>query len=191
MFKSWLRRLDFTRRYLGSPPWDTGITPPEVLDYLKETEPGAALDLGCGTGTNLLTLAKHGWQVSGVDFAPQPVLKARRRLAEAGIDGEVRLGDILTQDYPASYFDLVLDIGCLHAITPDLRVHYYHNLQRWLKPGGDYLLYAFLPHDEQRPGRCLEAADLAQLNSMLSLVKRTDGVDRGGLPSGWFRFQKA
>lgn len=48
-------------------PWDTDITPPEVMEFIETVTPGRALDLGCGTGTNAITLANHGWDVIRVD----------------------------------------------------------------------------------------------------------------------------
>ncbi|MEW6615857.1 MAG: methyltransferase domain-containing protein [Thermodesulfobacteriota bacterium] len=66
-----LSSLMFMWRYFrGQTPWDTNITPPEVMEFIQKTSPGRALDLGCGTGTNGITLARHGWKVTGVDFAP-------------------------------------------------------------------------------------------------------------------------
>ncbi|MCK7512216.1 MAG: methyltransferase domain-containing protein [Desulfobacterales bacterium] len=73
------------RYWRGNTPWDTNITPPEVMEFIAETPPGRALDLGCGTGTNAIALARHGWQATGVDFAPKAVHKARAaRLKPAG-----------------------------------------------------------------------------------------------------------
>ena len=47
-----MRRIFFELRYLlGDVPWDTGVSPPELLDFLDRHPPGRALDLGCGTGT--------------------------------------------------------------------------------------------------------------------------------------------
>ena len=65
------RRIYFNLLYLFTrPPWDTGVSPPELYDFIENHEPGRAIDIGCGTGTNVITLAQAGWQVTGVDFAP-------------------------------------------------------------------------------------------------------------------------
>jgi 2-polyprenyl-3-methyl-5-hydroxy-6-metoxy-1,4-benzoquinol methylase len=71
------RWIHFNLRYLGQPPWDTGVSPPELIKYLQRAAPGKALDVGCGTGTNLLTMASFGWTVVGIDLAWISVLKAR------------------------------------------------------------------------------------------------------------------
>jgi ubiquinone/menaquinone biosynthesis C-methylase UbiE len=46
--------------------------------------PGAALDIGCGTGDSAIYLAQHGWRATGTDF----VDKARAEAAakQAGVD---------------------------------------------------------------------------------------------------------
>jgi methylase of polypeptide subunit release factors len=63
------RKLFFNLWYFRDPPWDTGISPPELIDFINSNPPGKALDIGCGTGTNAIRLAKEGWRVTGVDFA--------------------------------------------------------------------------------------------------------------------------
>ena len=63
------RRRMFVQRYDAQDvPWDTGITPPEIVRVVQELAPGSALNLGCGTGTNVRYLLEHGWQADGIDF---------------------------------------------------------------------------------------------------------------------------
>ena len=82
------------------PPWETGIAPP-ILEALVADEsitPGRAIDLGCGTGTNALFLAKHGWEVQGIDFAAPAIRTAQRKRSKAPADVaarvEFRTGDV-------------------------------------------------------------------------------------------------
>ena len=77
------RQLLFKTFYrLGFVPWD-GHPLPKSLQDLVEGEnalaAGTALDIGCGTGDNSIYLAKHGWQVTGVDFVAKAVDKARAK----------------------------------------------------------------------------------------------------------------
>ena len=70
----------FERAYRrGRAPWDTGVTPPEVVEEVSAMQPGRALDVGCGTGTNVLWLAQHGWTAIGVDRSATAIESARRK----------------------------------------------------------------------------------------------------------------
>ena len=83
-----MRNWSFDLRYLlDQPPWDTEITPPEVVELVEGEgpSPGRALDLGCGTGTNCVYLARHGWEVVGVDFSVLAIRPARRKARRAGV----------------------------------------------------------------------------------------------------------
>ena len=47
-----MRKLFFEWRYLvGRAPWDTGVSPPELLSFIDTHTAGRAIDLGCGTGS--------------------------------------------------------------------------------------------------------------------------------------------
>lgn len=202
---NWLVRFSFNLWYYRRPPWDKGISPPELLDFLATHPPGRAIDLGCGSGTNVLTLARHGWQVTGVDFAPRAIALARRKLHQAGLSAELRVADVTHLDEIAPPFDLALDIGCFHGVGD--RQAYLRQLQRLLRPGGHWLLYGFFrPAEPQRfsgldrlfaliqsplpPG--LQEQDLeTAIQSGFRLLWRKDGHDRRDRPSAWFLFQKA
>ena len=72
-----IRNLLFELRYLlGDTPWDTEISPPELINFLETHPPGRALDLGCGTGTNALTISSYGWEVIAVDASHLAIRRA-------------------------------------------------------------------------------------------------------------------
>ena len=183
-----LRRLNFSFWYFFHPPWDSGISPPELFDFIDHHPAGRAIDIGCGTGTNVITLAQHGWQVTGIDFAPTAIQLAKRKLRKAGVRASVQVGDATRLDNITGPFDLALDLGCFHGV-PD-RAAYLSQLCSILSPGGYWLLYAMLKQDlnDERPG--LTPTDVEQVETAgLRLISRTDGWDRRQRPSAWFLCQ--
>jgi ubiquinone/menaquinone biosynthesis C-methylase UbiE len=183
-----LRRLNFSLWYFFRPPWDSGISPPELLDFISHHPAGRAIDLGCGTGTNALTLVQRGWQVTGVDFAPRAIQLARRKLARAGYQASLSLGDVTKLQGISGPFDLALDLGCFHGIPA--RSAYLAQLVRVVRPGGNWLLYAMLKQSaaDSRPG--ITEADLQLIQaSGFEILSRNDGWNRRNRPSAWFLFE--
>lgn len=187
---SLLQRLWFDLWYLSRPPWDTGLSPPELFPYIKTHRPGRAVDLGCGTGTNVLTLARRGWQVEGLDFSPRAIHLARRRLQRECAEAVFRVADISGKLELRGPFDLALDIGCFPAVQD--RARHLGNLANLLGVGGHWLMYAFLRQGGTRSSPRISEVDLDLVASKdLRLVGRTDGLDRVTRPSAWFLFEKA
>jgi 2-polyprenyl-3-methyl-5-hydroxy-6-metoxy-1,4-benzoquinol methylase len=185
-----MRRLFYELFYFRRPPWDTGISPPELIAFMDSHPPGRALDLGCGTGTNAITLAQHGWQVVGVDFVGRAVGLARRKAKRAGVQVDFRADDVTRLRGLTGPFDLVLDMGCLHSLTAQQKTAYINNLASLLDTQGTYLMYAFITQDEQASGTGLNPNDLSLLAQHLRLAQRVDGTDRGARASAWFTYQR-
>ena len=184
-----LRRLNFSLWYFFRPPWDTGVSPPELFDFIDHHPAGRAIDLGCGTGTNVITLARHGWHVTGVDFAAPAIRVARRKIAGAGLQASLSVGDVTTLQGISGPFDLALDMGCFHGVPS--RSAYLAALSRVLIRGGYWLMYGFFRSDMEPSAPGLTAADIELVQaSGFQLENRRDGVDRGNRPSGWFLFQR-
>jgi 2-polyprenyl-3-methyl-5-hydroxy-6-metoxy-1,4-benzoquinol methylase len=73
---------DWNESYVtGDAPWDTGEPNRHLVELVRSraVAPGRALDVGCGTGTNALWLAKQGFDVLGIDVAPVAIEKARKK----------------------------------------------------------------------------------------------------------------
>ena len=180
------RRIKFDLSYwFSSPPWDSGISPPELYDFMANHPAGRALDIGCGTGTNLITLVNAGWQAEGFDFAPRAVHIAKRKLQKAGVHSRVFTDDATQMKNVIPPFDLALDLGCFHGI--ENKADYLTHLTRILTPGGFWLMYGFLKPDTLQPGPGLADADLDLIQRHhLTLVSRKDGWDKRERPSAWF-----
>ena len=185
---NFLRRIDFNLRYFGRPPWDTGISPPELFDFISKHPAGRAIDIGCGTGTNVITLAEHGWSVIGIDFARRAIEIAKRKAQRAKVQADLRVGDATQLVGIDGPFDFALDMGCFHGI--ENRAGYLTQLSRVLASEGHWLMYGIFRSPQT--GHGLVAADLELIPTHgLRLLWRKDGVDRRERKSAWFLFQKA
>ena len=125
-------------------PWETG--PREELVGLVESGrivPCRAIDLGCGTGSNAVFLAQHGFDVTGVDFAPTAIEKGRRRAAAAEVNVQFVEDDLTNLCQVTGPFDLLIDYGALDDLRPGDRDLYVCNLLPLTRPGSRYLLWCF------------------------------------------------
>jgi cyclopropane fatty-acyl-phospholipid synthase-like methyltransferase len=140
--------LFFRAAYLfGMKPWDSGVSPPELVSVVEgpnHLAPGRALDLGCGTGTNVIYLARHGWDATGVDFVPRAVDMAIHKAASAGVSPRLVVGDVkrLTELGLTTPYDLLLDIGCFHSVPDAGREGYVRGATTVAGPGATMLLFA-------------------------------------------------
>lgn len=185
------KKLFFTLQYwLKDPPWDTGVTPPEVIQFLRENPPGRALDLGCGTGTNVITLAEYGWRATGIDFVPRAIRAARRKARWRDLADQVdfKVGDALSRDSFQGEYNLILDIGCFHSFSNEEAEMYAINVSEHLVDGGSLLLYAHLRQGSGL-GHGASEAGLATLGDYLRLSWRQDG-EESFRPSAWMEFVK-
>jgi cyclopropane fatty-acyl-phospholipid synthase-like methyltransferase len=146
-----IRRLFFELLYFrGKANWDSGISPPELLDHLKHTTPGRALDLGCGTGTNAMTMAQFEWDVVGIDFSARAIHAARRKAKSSALEISFIRGDVTDLKGVQGSFDLVLDIGCFHTLSLRAQQKYKENLNQFLRSDGTFLLYSHLKELESK-----------------------------------------
>lgn len=187
---SLFRKIRLSIRYLGTPPWDTQVSPPELLDFMQTHQPGNALDLGCGTGTNCLTLARAGWITIGVDLAWVAIYKAKRRFATEQLSGNFIESDVTRVELPDMAFDLILDIGCFHSLPPLGREVYEENIFRWLKPGGSFLLYGHMTNHKESEKSLITEEQIDQFSTNLTIQSRKDCVDAWHRQTIWLWFMR-
>lgn len=183
-----MRRLFFTLYYYFTrPPWDTNVTPPELIQVIENQKltPGRALDLGCGTGTNVIYFARHGWQAVGVDYVGKAISTAKRKSKAAGVAAQFYQADVTQLDFLNPPFDFALDMGCFHSLDRERRGGYVAGLRRLLRPGGLYLLYAFKP---EAPMGGIAVDEMMKLfGDGFANLKVEHGEGR---PSAWYTFER-
>lgn len=183
----WKFRWRYWRR---DTPWDTEITPPEVMEFIGRTPPGRALDLGCGTGTNAVTLTRAGWRVTGVDFIPEAVRAARAKAACNDLSIDFLVGSVTDLSSLSGPFDYALDIGCLHGLKSEDRPRYAQNLSRLLRPQAWYMLYARMPGQTGGGPAGISPEEVeALLRADFAEVRSVIGEERGK-PSAWYWFRR-
>lgn len=101
----------------GETPWDTDQPAPALVTLLDEGRlpQGRALDVGCGTGTNVRYLAEHGYDVVGIDVAGRAIERAEALMDPENGSVELQQLDFLVDEPPGGPFDLVFDRGCFHV----------------------------------------------------------------------------
>ena len=123
----------------GETPWDTG-RPDHNLTELFRDRPipgGAALEIGCGTGTHALWLAEQGFSVTGVDISSLAVERAREAASRAGSPVRFLTADFLSEPVPGGPFDFVFDRGCFHSFdAPADRERFARAVADLLAPSG-------------------------------------------------------
>jgi len=141
---------------VGFTPWEQITTLPGVTSQSsalfdreeqgRQPPYGPALDLGCGSGIWAVRLAQRGWKVTGVDFVPKALRRARARAREAGVEVRLVDGDVtqLANTGVGSGFSFVLDFGLFHdELTDKQREAMGREVTRVAAPGATMLLMAW------------------------------------------------
>ncbi len=123
----------------GDIPWDTGKPNSHLQQFFSEEKitAGHILDIGTGTGTNAIWLAKLGFAVEGLDLSPVAIQLARDKAAKAAVKVVFNSGDILKYQNTGEPFDVVFDRGCFHSFeTPAERSQFAGKVHEVLTQNG-------------------------------------------------------
>lgn len=128
---------DFNRiAGLDETQWDHNK---HYLPYLLKHIPQnctASLDIGCGTGEFTRLLAKKSQTVTGLDFSPKMIERAKKRSSQFP-NIQYKLGDFLEYELQPEQFDCIVSIATIHHLPLDT---FLHKVKGALKPGGVLLV---------------------------------------------------
>lgn len=112
--------------------------------YDRVFRPGHhVIDVGCGTGTDAVFLARRGVRVTGVDASAAMIAQARARVNQHGLDNMVRvavldIGDLAS--LPALEFDGIISSFAALNTLPTLS-GFAADADRLLRPRGRMMLH--------------------------------------------------
>jgi len=125
---------------IGFTPWDTGVVPEELSALVEGAgalPAGRALDIGCGTGTQSVYLAQHGWRVTAIDAIDRPLARARARADAARVSVDWIKADMVELGALGIEPGLMLafDRGCFHGLNDRQRAAYAAAVTELAAPG--------------------------------------------------------
>ena len=103
------------------------------------------LELGCGPGGNCWFFAREGFQTFGIDGSPSAIAQAQERLDQECPEwqGELKVGDFLTLDFPSESMDAFIDNEAVYCNSYEESKLIYKEAARVLKRGGRFFIRTF------------------------------------------------
>jgi SAM-dependent methyltransferase len=124
----------------ASRPLDEILTHVDGLERGLKLSPGdRILDVTCGPGLYCHELARRGYRVIGVDFAPASIGYAREKAAEEGLSCTFVQQDVRRMDFHEEFEAVVLLYGQLNAFTKDDAADLLRRVAKALVPGGRFI----------------------------------------------------
>ena len=135
--------------YSGDSPW-SGKANDALVDEMAShpLTAGTILDLGCGSGADVMWFAGLGWKATGADISAAALDLASVAADAAGLDGQIELVQVnLDDDFPEGSWDLIT-ASYLHSPVALGREGVLQRALESLNPGGTMIVISHL----QAPG---------------------------------------
>lgn len=121
-----------------------------ICSFLK---PGGRIGvIGCGSGRDLLALARRGYTVEGLDTSARALRLAQQYLTQAGISATLHQGDAAEFVFPSPRYDAFVFSWFTYSYLPTAhrRIQALRNLRQRLDPDGCVVI-VYIPY--AREGR--------------------------------------
>ena len=131
-------------------PWSASVVE-DVAFYLQEARRsgGPVLELGVGTGRIAVPIAADGIRVIGIDSSRRMLDVCARRAALAGVDVDLRVGDLREPPVQERVPLVICPFrSLLHMHTDEDRRSVFAAVRELLVPGGRFVFDVFTPGSE-------------------------------------------
>jgi len=141
---------------------------------LAHLQPGEqVLDVGCGTGTLALEVARRvgsAGRVAGIDPGTEQIARARAKAARRNLPIEFQVGVIEQLPFPDQTFDVVLSTLMMHHLSASLKRQGLAEIARVLKPGGRLVIADFTRKQERQGKAARFHAGGSSMHDLAALV---------------------
>lgn len=191
--KDWFKRAyDPENKFLKFPT--SKVRQNITISEMKRLNVGKkVIDLGCGTGQLVIELLKEGYEVMGIDNAPNMIAEARKILIKEFPTTDslklFQIKDVLNLDEKEK-FDVVIAMGLLEYLEDDLT--FFRIVKKLLDTRG----YAFIEcrnklfNINSSNQYTLEAADSGDLKKLISQLDNIKKYSPTSIKQIW-KIQKA
>jgi len=154
-------------------PWDIGVPAPELVRVLDADllRGKTFLEIGCGTGTNSIELARRGYRVTAVDLVDLALEQGKEKAKKAKVEIDFRLGDFTKLELGGP-FDCVVDVSVYDGIRTRNLAGFLEALRRASRTGTRWLSLAGSATDPlpNGPPMVTEAEFRAELEPMFTIL---------------------
>jgi len=124
-----------------NPPADTPYALEYAFHLLGDVRGKTVLDLGCGTGENIIPLLERGARVIGMDISPDLIAIAQKRVndfhRETHLTAAITVGDAYETGLPDESVDAIFCVALIHHL--DIKL-VRDEMWRVLRKGGVIIL---------------------------------------------------
>lgn len=136
---------------------------------------GNVLELAVGTGRLALPLSARGLSVHGIDASPEMVAKLREKPGSDAV--QTTFGDFADVDVEDSFDLIFVAFNTFFALTTqDRQVECFQNVAARLKPGGVFVVEAFVPDMTRFHGNQTLRVNHVSANALTLDASRHDSV---------------
>jgi SAM-dependent methyltransferase len=158
-------------------PWDLGHVPPDLSQFLTDTEAShrGVLIPGCGSGYEVRAFHQAGYDVEAIDFSGPAVVHAREVLGPLG--DRVIHGNFFKHDFGNKRYGLIYERGFLCSFAPSHWPDYVARMADLLSPGGRLIgLFLYGNEPEPPPYPLTDETAAALLGKSFRLVKSQEAA---------------
>jgi SAM-dependent methyltransferase len=130
--------------------FEPGVIEPAVNFLAELAGPGAALELGIGTGRLALPLSRRGVRVHGIEISPAMIAELHTKPGAEAIG--VTIGDFATTTVDETFRLAYLVRNTItNLTTQDEQVECFGNVAAHLEPGGCFVIEVYVPELQRLP----------------------------------------